>query len=552
MANLWTVLAGAAIFVLGMNFFEDATQMLSGRGFKLFLKKNTARAAKAVGIGTITAGILQSSSVVNLMILSLAGSGAIPLRNALAVLLGSNLGTTLNTWILSSLGFRFDVDIIALPVIALAGIFRVLFKNTDVWYNVCSCLLGLGFVMMGLELVKTGMGGYLGSVDLSMLNDYSVVVGLLFGVLITALVQSSAATLVIVLSALHANVIDLYLATSVVLGAEIGTTLKFLFVSYGRDATMKRLSLGNFLFNLINAVVILIFLVPINKLISEVLFIGNPLYALAFFQTFVNLFAVILFSPFLNFWERWLKKRFQHEVRVARYIGKLPGSDTELAIVALGHETLYLLKTVLQYAIDITESEIVLQVSREIPSSFVVQSLSDQYRDIKQLQGDIHRYYIGIQNARLSTEQSGELDRLMSSARNAIFAAKSLQDTVRDFMQLRKSANEIKYGFYLQFQKFSGDLLQKMSELILAAEKQDTAKHLTEIYQMIPVNNTQVLNKLYHIDSSSGLSEIEITTIINFNQELSNAFNSIVLSVRDLLLSPEQQSAFDVLLEKKS
>lgn len=550
MANLWTVLAGAAIFVLGMNFLEEATQMLSGRGFKLFLKKNTAHAAKAIGIGAITSGILQSSSVVNLMVLSLAGSGAIPLRNALAVLLGSNLGTTLNTWILSSLGFRFDVDLIALPIIALAGIFRVMLKGRLVWYNACSCLLGLGFIMMGLELIKTGMGGCLGSIDLSMLNQYSVVVGLLFGILITALVQSSAATLVIVLSALHANVIDLYLATSVVLGAEVGTTLKFLFVSYGREATMKRLSLGNFLFNLINAIVILIFLVPVNKLITEVFFIKNPLYALAFFQTFVNLVAIVLFSPLLNLWERLLKKSFQHEARVAKYIDNLPMPDTELSIVALGNETLYFLKTVLQFAINVTASEKVLPVTRETPLSFLERNLGDQYSDIKQLQGDIHRYYIAIQNTRVTMEQSGELDRLMSSARNAIFAAKSLQDTERDFAQLRKSANETKYGFYLQSRKFTDDLLQKISDIILAAEKTDAPKHLAEIYQLIPVNSTRILNTLYHIDASSGLSEIEISTIINFNRELSNAFSSIVLSVKDILLSPDQQDVFDTLLEK--
>jgi phosphate:Na+ symporter len=248
------------------------------------------------------------------------------------VLLGSNLGTTLNTWILSSLGFRFDVDLIALPVIGLAGVFRALLKNRVVIFNVFSCLLGLGFIMMGLELIKTGMGGYLGSVDLSTLNEYSVVVGLLFGILITALIQSSAATLVIVLSALHADIINLYLATAVVLGAEIGTTLKFLFVSYNRESTMKRLALGNFLFNLLNAIVVLALLIPINKLITGILSISDPLYAIAFFQTLVNLLAIILFGPFLTFWESFLMKRFLNEVRVTKYIGGSVFSENGVTI----------------------------------------------------------------------------------------------------------------------------------------------------------------------------------------------------------------------------
>lgn len=552
MTNLWMVLAGAAIFVLGMNFLEEATQILSGRSFKLFLKKNTAHAAKAIGIGTLASGILQSSSVVNLLVLSLAGSGAIPLRNALAVLLGSNLGTTLNTWILSLLGFRFDVDLIALPIIALAGTFRALLKNKAVMYNACSCLLGLGFIMMGLELIKTGMGGYFGSIDLSTLNHYSVVVGLLFGILITALIQSSAATLVIVLSALHADVINLYLATAVVLGAEIGTTLKFLFVSYSRGAIIKRLALGNFLFNLLNAMVILVLLIPINKLITDVLFITNPLYALAFFQSFVNLAAIILFGPFLTFWETYLKKRFLNEVRVTKYIGKLPIPDIELAIATLENEVLYFLKTVLQFAVHITGSEKVLPVTTEVPSSFREQNLAGQYHLIKQLHGDIHRYYILLQNGPIPARQREDLDRLMSSVRSGMFAAKSLQDAKQDVMQLSKSANETKYNFYLQLRQFADEILQHISDIILATEKLDNNKHLTKVYEMIPVNNTQVLNKLYHMDASAGLSEIEISTIINFNRELSNALQSIVLSVKDILLNQEELDVFDTGLEKES
>lgn len=552
MANLWTVLAGAAIFVLGMNFLEEATQMLSGRSFKLFLKKNTTHAAKAIGIGTLASGILQSSSVVNLLVLSLAGSGAIPLRNALAVLLGSNLGTTLNTWILSSLGFRFDVDLIALPIIALAGIFRALLKSKVVIYNVFSCLLGLGFIMMGLELIKTGMGGYLGSIDLSMLNQYSVVVGLLFGILITALIQSSAATLVIVLSALHADVISLYLAMAVVLGAEIGTTLKFLFVSYNRESTMKRLALGNFLFNLLNAIAILVFLIPINKLITDVLFIRDPLYALAFFQTFVNLSAIILFSPFLTFWEKFLRKRFLNETRVTKYISKIPVPDIDLAINTLESEILYFLKTVLQFAVHITGSEKVLPVTAEVPLSFREQNLTGQYSLIKQLHGDIHRYYILLQNTPIPTEQREDLDRLMSSVRSGMFAAKSLQDAKQDILQLSKSANETKYGFYLQLRQFAGDLLQQISDIILTVEKSDNNKHLAEVYQTIPVNNTKVLNELYHTNASAGLSEIEISTIINFNRELSNALHSLILSVKDVLLNQEELDAFDACLEKEA
>lgn len=544
MTELWSVLAGAVIFVLGMNFLEEATQMLSGRKFKLFLKKQTYHAAKAVGIGTFASGILQSSSVVNLLILSLVGSGAIPLRNALAVVLGSNLGTTLNTWILSSLGFLFDADVIALPAIALAGIVRALVKNKSALYNGFSCLMGLGFIMLGLELIKKGMGGYIGDIDMSLLNHYHILVYLMFGVLITTLMQSSAATIVIVLSALHADIISLYAATAVALGAEIGTTLKFLFVSYGREPSMKRLALGNFLFNLFNALVIMVFLVPINKLITAVLSIKDPLFALAFFQTFVNLFAILLFSPFLNFWERFLNGKFVNGQLATKYIGKVPVPDTELAIDALKKETSYFLKTVLQFTNNIMDCRKELPITNEISSFFLTQDLTGQYSFIKQLHGDIYRYYTVVEQAQIPEKQRKDLGRLMSSVRNSIFAAKSLQDAERDIIQLRKSANETKYDFYSQSRQLAGNILQKISDIILANSKENNRKQLATVYQMSRANNIRALN------DSSRLSEIEISTIINFNRELLNALDSLLLSARDILLDPEEQQGFEALLEK--
>src|SRR5690349_12062157 len=101
-SNIWVVLAGLAVFLLGMNFMEESMQKLSGRPFKLFLKKYTSNKIRAVAGGTLATGILQSSSVVNLMILALTGAGVIKMQNALAVVLGANLGSTLNSWIIAT------------------------------------------------------------------------------------------------------------------------------------------------------------------------------------------------------------------------------------------------------------------------------------------------------------------------------------------------------------------------------------------------------------------------------------------------------------------
>ena len=549
MIELWKVLAGATIFALGMNFLEEAMQKLSGRKFKLFLKKHTYRTISAIGIGTFVSGILQSSSVVNLLILSLTGSGGIPLRNALAVTLGSNLGTTLNTWILSSVGFRFDIATIAFPAIAFAGLMRALLKDKPIAYNWFSFLLGFGFILLGLEFIKTGVKDYVGKIDLALFSSYPVIVYLLVGILITALLQSSTATVAIVLSSLHSQAIGLYAATAVVLGSEIGSTIKFFFVSYGRDPSVKRVALGNFLFNLLNAIVILLLLIPVNKLITEALSIKDPLTALAFFQTFINIIAIILFVPLLSLSEKFLMRRFVDDRLATKYIGKVPVPDTELAIAALENETLHFLETVLQFAAN------VLDYGKELPLKdlspfFLSQNLAEQYYFIKQLNGDIYKYYIAVQQAQTSAAQVEKLDRLMSSVREGIFAAKSLHDVERDVIQLRKSANETKYESYLQSRESASTLLMQFSRIIQAGSKGNKMRPLTNIYQVIWINYCQTFN--YHAEKIAGLSEIELSTIINLNRELYNAFHSIVLSIKDLLLEGKELANFEDFMEKES
>src|SRR6188508_2257950 len=96
--DIWKMLAGVAFFLLAMNSIESSLRGLAGRRFKLFLKRQTTDKAKAIAGGALVSGLLQSSSIVNLLALSMVGAGIVKMENALAIMLGSNLGTTLNSW----------------------------------------------------------------------------------------------------------------------------------------------------------------------------------------------------------------------------------------------------------------------------------------------------------------------------------------------------------------------------------------------------------------------------------------------------------------------
>src|SRR5690349_3948175 len=141
--DIWKMLAGIAIFMLGMNFLEEGLHNLAGRPFKLFLKRQTSNKLKAVIGGAVVTALLQSSSIVNLMVLAFVGAGVIQMRSALALILGANLGSTFCNWIIATVGFEFNIENFALPVAGISGILLILTNKESKWNYWFRLLFGL-------------------------------------------------------------------------------------------------------------------------------------------------------------------------------------------------------------------------------------------------------------------------------------------------------------------------------------------------------------------------------------------------------------------------
>lgn len=544
--EIFKLLAGVAIFILGMQFLAQALRSLTGREAKLFLRKQTVRPLTAIAGGALVTGLVQSSSVVNLIVLGLVGAGTIPMANALAVTLGTNIGSTLNTWIIASIGFGLKIEALALPAIAVAGILRVMFREKSRIYYWLDFLLGLGFLFYGLDIMRLGMEHSIQGLDLASFRNLPVFIYPVIGLIITALTQSSAATVAIVLSALNAKGIDLATATAIVLGSEVGTTLKLVIAATGKEASMKRVAFGNLVFNIITIIVIFSFLKPVNYFITSVIGIRDPLLALASFQTLTNLTAVILFFPVLGRMARFLNERFRDSSQQTLYIGKVPVENEELAIPALERETSYFLKIIIQYCLSVFDKDDLERFNGEIPDAFSEFGSVDRYRFIKQLHGDIYAYAIMLQNATMNQEQTEKLSRLIASARNGMYAAKSVKDAEADIVQLRNSGNDIKYEFYLQTRGMTSLLLDKFAlQLQPVAGREKQFSGLIEIYRMISAGYDSRLQELYNKGPLSQLSDIEVSTVINFNREIYSAFKSLVFALKDLQLTGDEAKYFD-------
>jgi phosphate:Na+ symporter len=542
--DIWKILAGVAIFLLGMSFIEQSLRLLAGRKFKLLLRKQTEQKLKAVAGGAVVTGLLQSSSVVNLFLLTMVGAGIVSLPNALGVMLGSNLGSTLYNWIVAVFGFKFNIEDIALPVAGIAGI-AIAFVNVERrLYHLMRFFFGFSLLFIGLGFIKSGMEVFVKQTDLSAFQNYPSVIFLLVGFLITAIIQSSAATMALTLSALYSGAISLHVAMMVVLGSEIGTTIKLFLVSVNGSVLKKRVALGNFIFNVGAVTVMLLLINPVNRFIADVLRIHDPLIHIVAFQTLVNLASIILFFPFLNSFSIFLMKRFRKHKEEGFFIHKVSIEDAELVLDAFRNETDHFLKDVVQYNLELFELKDNITLSNAHPDKDN-RSVTEQYNFIKQLYGEIHSFYLRVQSQLVSKEETEIADQLINAVRNGMYAAKSIKDAKEDIEQLRNSANDAKYQYYMDSRNKLSLFYQKLLQTEKDGDEEKEFEELVSLYHEVTNGYTDSLKQLYKDNFSVRLTEIEISTLINFNRELYTSFKSIVFAYKDYLLTPQQAAYFE-------
>ncbi|UKJ06696.1 Na/Pi cotransporter family protein [Solitalea lacus] len=543
--DVWKILAGIAFFLLGMNQLEDALKQLAGRPFKLFLKRQTSHKLKAVAGGAVVTALLQSSSVVNLMVLAFVGADVIKMQNALAIILGANFGTTLDSWVIATIGFRFNIESFAFPITGLAGIAMALMNKDNRWYQWSKFFFGFGFLFVGLDYMRTGIEEVVKQIDLISFNQYPAIVFLLLGFFITTLIQSSLATMTIVLSALYVDVISLYAATAIVLGSEIGTSIKLIIASLKGFAPKKRVAIGNFLFNMITAMLVFIMLRPVNSLIVEVLQIKDHLIALVFFQSFVNLLGIIMFFPFLNTIGRYLEGKFKVSEDDTLFIAKIAPDETDSAMDALTKETKRFIFLIIQFSLDTFNVNTIELQNVTYQNYFYLKSYLEKYEYIKHLHGELHSYYIQLQKIVMNQPESEKLNQLISAVRNCMYAAKSMKDAHLDVKQLGNSSNDAKYDFYLQTQQKVEFFSKRLTELLQLEKESIYFEELVSIYQSVQDGYTQTLKEFYQKGLTQHLNEVETSTLVNFNREMYTALKAMVWGIKDYLLDSKQVEYFD-------
>ncbi|MBK9328407.1 MAG: Na/Pi cotransporter family protein [Sphingobacteriales bacterium] len=542
--------AGIGLFLFAMHLIEESLKNLSGRNFKLFLQRMTQNRLGAVAGGAIVTGVLQSSSMVSLMVLAFVGAGVFTMKNAMAIILGANLGTTLDSWLVATLGFKVNIDNAAYPAVGIGGLLLILFANRKSVKYTAYFLLGFGLLFIGLSFMKTAMEAEVQQFDFSKYAQLPLLVFLLLGFLITMLVQSSSVTMALTLSALYAGAVTFPAAAALVLGSETGTTIKIMLGAIGGNASKKRVALGNFLFNIWLTFGSFIFLSSILRFIKVILEIADPMIGLVTFQTMINLVSIVVFLPFLNPFARFLERFFKDtDASAAAYIGNANVAEPQTALDLFGKETEYFIHNCMLFNLGQFETDTdVMEAHPEFNRinenrKFLYKSQEEKYDFLKQLQGELQSFYLDLR-IKTDDEQEGELNQLIAAVRSSMYAVKGIKDISTNITNLRHSSKDIKYDFFMNHKKETKELYDQFHAFMMR-KKTASFESLKEVLDSIEYNYSYALNDFYKDAQNAPVEDLDMTIVINFNRELFTSNKAMLMAVKDFLLNEKDAESFN-------
>ncbi|MCK4675487.1 MAG: Na/Pi cotransporter family protein, partial [Gammaproteobacteria bacterium] len=464
------------------------------------------------------------------------------LVNAIGIVLGSNLGTTFTGWIVATAGFKLDLGIFIYPLVALGGLSYGLLKGQ--WKTFGQIILSLALLLLGLDFMKSSMSLLTEQVDINVLSDYPLIIYLLIGVVFTAIIQSSSATMMLTLSALYTGIIPLPAAAALVIGADLGTTSTVLLGSLQGAVAKRRLAMAHVLFNLTIDVVAFTVLFPLLALIEQ-LGISDPLYSLVAFHSLFNLFGITLFLPFTKqfafFLESWIKEDEQH---IERFIHNVPVNVTDAALEALTLETrhlLYLVTNLNLRFLHITPKTAGLAAGEfTMPKVLLSASKLEHYITIKKLEGEIISYALNIQiedsNVEYDKEKTEEVrhkvDNLINAVRSGVYSAKSLKDIDENLETFHVIDNETLSKYFDELKTPAKSIYTSLLDLLTRPHKNELIdEELSLLNEKSQEFYHQFADRIYKKMSGIHLTSLDLSTLLNVNKEIQTSEQALIKSL---------------------
>ncbi|MGI5077008.1 Na/Pi cotransporter family protein [Treponema maltophilum] len=298
-------LAGSlALLMYGMKMLGEGIQKSAGNSLHRFLTVMTSNRFAAVFTGCFITMIIQSSGATTVMVVSFVNAGLITLQQSVGVIFGANIGTTVTAWIVALFGFQFNIAAAAIPVFGVGYLIKYVRKIKK--ESAGEALMGFGLLFLGLDFLSALSPGADNAAVLNVFQNngtVSILLGMLGGLLITAIIHSSSAATAVILTLCRNGVLHWEFAAAMVLGCNIGSTIDAVLASMGTKANARRAALVHVLFNVAGSILAFIFFRPLLALV-DLITPGTVMQTLpshvAMLHTLFNVLSTLLFLPFTS------------------------------------------------------------------------------------------------------------------------------------------------------------------------------------------------------------------------------------------------------------
>lgn len=476
--NAKIIVAGIAIFLVGMYFMEEGFKLFSGSTLEKVLENFTNTLPKAIATGAIATSIVQSSSLTSVIMISFLSAGLIGLGEAIGVIFGANLGSTTTTWLVSYFGLKINIAYYAMPMLIFGVALR--FSKNIKYQGIGNILLGLGFIFLGISYMMNGFETLKSTINLasySMEGYLGVLVYIIIGIIATIIIQSSAATMAIVIAALVSSQIIYENALAISIGANIGTTITAIVGALASNENGKRLAVAHFIFNAITALVALIFIYQLAYIVdylAQIFGIDDTNYVikLAIFHTVFNIIGIILVAPFTQKIVIYLETLFIPKVKAKSKPVYLSDEVIEIpkaALVSIRKEVMNLyfqsLKAI-SHAMNLHREDVFgqgnLQEVIKKSKNKIETNIDAIYKEnLKQLYGEIIRYS-SLAQQNMNEEENKLVGRLKYASRKIIKSLKDVKELQKNINFYSNSKNEFIKNEYDSIREIIANTLREV------------------------------------------------------------------------------------------
>ena len=567
--NFKAIAAGVAIFLFGMLSLEEGFRAFTGGALDRILKRTTSSTGKSLLFGIVSTSLMQSSSLVSVITISFLSAGLITLTAGIGIIFGANLGTTTGAWLIAGFGLKVNIAAYAMPLLAFGVI--LVFQSSKSLKGIGYILAGLGFLFLGIHYMKEGFETFKETINLA---EYAVAgyPGVLLftaiGIFATVVMQSSHATLVLIITALAAGQITYENALALAIGANVGTTITAILGAMSANEAGRRLAAAHFVFNMATGAIAIAFIYQLVDMVngtSGLLGIADDNYTLklAVFHTIFNLIGIVVMLPLLNRLVVWLEEFIPEkkpEVDQPKYLSESSAEFPGTAMEAVRLETTRLYAAALRIILD----GLGLKVADVLSSVDLEQQVKAQARVHKfDIDAMYEKHIKGIYSAIVAfisdtafsrrEEQSTDLQRLREAGTHLVEAIKDTRQLQENLVQYVDSENRKMREVYNRVRLEMGLIIRDLEEMrasgggVLDILSLDGLKLLVEEEQKRVNQVTTELIGRRDITPAMGSS------LINDSVFAHDISMNLIRAAQTLFVAGEQspsQATYDVVLDK--